>query len=292
MLATRQNLLRHFWYPLMPVDGIGLLPRPFTLLGRELLLWRDAGGAVRASPEPAGIDERYGYVWLVLAEPLFPIPPLPPASDPAFRMISEFYEVWRCAGLRLMENEFDNAHVAFVHRATFGVIAEPEPPRSTISPTADGFEMRTVFNVRNNDLQLRNLRTAEDRIDRNIVMTWFMPFSRTLDIRYPSGLRHVIFTAATPIDDAHSQFVQFAMRNDSEAEASAAGVVAFDRQVTSEDRAVLETTDPDVPLDLRARNEVHMASDRPGLVMRRMLGAVLARRGEAEATGARAPACS
>jgi hypothetical protein len=41
---------------------------------------------------------------------------------------------------------------------------------------------------------------------------WFMPFCRTLDIEYPSGLRHIIFNSATPIDDGSIQLVQILFR--------------------------------------------------------------------------------
>ena len=60
-------------------------------------------------------EERYGYVWVCLDQaPLLGIPEIEEWNDPAFRRIPQFYELWRCAGLRLMENSFDNAHVNFV----------------------------------------------------------------------------------------------------------------------------------------------------------------------------------
>ena len=58
-----------------------------------------------------------------------------------------------------------------------------------------------------------------------------------------------------------------------EAQTKAADAIAFDRQVTLEDKAILETTDYDVPLD--AKFEQHMMTDRPGLMMRRKLAAML-----------------
>jgi hypothetical protein len=111
---------------------------------------------------------------------------------------------------------------------------------------------------------------------------WYMPFTRKLRITYPNGLVHSIVTAATPIDDRSSQIVQFCFRNDSEAEARAEDVIAFDRQVTLEDRAILESTDHDVPLN-QVDIECNMASDRPGILMRRRLLEFLERCGETEA---------
>ena len=52
--------------------------------------------------------------------------------DPGYRRIDQFYEPWACAGFRLMENSFDNAHIHFVHRNTFGDINDPNPPQPTI----------------------------------------------------------------------------------------------------------------------------------------------------------------
>ncbi|MGB5967714.1 MAG: hypothetical protein WBG70_05225, partial [Spirulinaceae cyanobacterium] len=49
--------------------------------------------------------------------------------------------------------------------------------------------------------------------------------------------------------------------------------IAFDRAVTLEDKAILETTDYNVPLDLKL--EQHMMSDKPGILMRQKLKALL-----------------
>ena len=62
---------------------------------------------------------------------------------------------------------------------------------------------------------------------------------------------HLIFTAATPVSDRTSQIVQFCIRNDTEADASAESITAFDRQVVNEDKVVLETTTYDTPLKFR-----------------------------------------
>lgn len=72
---------------------------------------------------------------------------------------------------------------------------------------------------------------------------------------------------------------QFAIRNDTEADAPAEDVIAFDRAVTSEDRVIVEATDPFVPIaDLQA--ERSMPSDKPGLLMRRMFNDLFEAYGE------------
>ena len=335
MLATRQPVLRRFWYPVMPAALVDQGPQPFTLLDERIVLWKDAAAAtppwptavrtarrssaragsmatplsapITAGPmtavapacachngptgglkgtavESFACTERYGHLWVALDEPLAPIPDWPEETDPAYRRIDQFYEPWNCAGFRLMENSFDNAHIHFVHRRTFGDINDPNPPQPTIERFDHGFVARSDVPVFNTELQKKNLRDDSAFTVRHITAHWYMPFLRRLQIRYPNGLDHIIVTAATPIGDGSCQVVQFCFRNDTEAQATATDIIAFDRRVTEEDRAVLEGTDFDAPLDMNSGVERHMPSDQPGLLMRRMLLELLAAHGETEQT--------
>ncbi len=227
-------------------------------------------------------QERYGYVWVCLGEPIQSIPDIPEAADPAFRLLPEFYEPWHCAGLRVMENEFDLAHPTFVHTTTFGSMEHPIPEEMDITETAYGLQVKATLGVVNPELQQKNLKMDQAQTFRTLDMDWFMPFTCKLRINYPNGLTHIIVNTATPIDDRSSQIVQFCLRNDSEAETKAADAIAFDRAVTLEDKAILETTDYDVPLE--AKFEQHMMTDKPGLLMRRRLAALLKQHGETEHT--------
>jgi len=333
MLVTQQPLLKHFWYPVIPLERLGDEPVALRLLGVDIAVWlgedgqpaavrdqcvhrraRLSGGWIsgcqivcpyhgwtygtdgictyipqtpttppgRAQVAAYHCQARYGYVWVALAEPLTALPQMPEHDDPSMRIIPEFYEQWQCAGLRLMENSFDNAHFSFVHRNTFGP-ADPVPADLEITETDYGFRMTTSAKVKNTDEQKELLGMDDDETVRHMTNDWFLPFGRKLHIRYPNDVEHAIVTFATPVDDESSLICQWVYRSDSEADAPAEGVVGFDRKVTLEDRAVLETTDPDVPLDTRAGGEKHMPSDKPGMVMRQQLQALLERYGEPEA---------
>ncbi|MGF1569249.1 MAG: Rieske 2Fe-2S domain-containing protein [Nodosilinea sp.] len=236
----------------------------------------DAGAAIPKSYQvPAyPCQARYGYAWVCLsADPLLPLPEIPEADVPSYRLIPQFYEPWQCSGLRVMENSFDNAHFSIVHAPSFGVQEQPQPAKSELVPLEMGLKIYSTVPVVNPPSQQKILNIPDGLTVRQVESTWFMPFSRTLKITYPNGLMHLIFTAATPVSDRTSQIVQFCIRNDTEAQASAASIIAFDRQVVNEDKAVLETTDYDTPLDPAA--EQHMPSDQPGIVMRRQLGALI-----------------
>ncbi len=200
--------------------------------------------------------ERYGYVWVCLGEPLIDLPEIDEATKPDYRLLHEFYEPWKCAALRVMENEFDLAHPTFVHTTTFGSEEHPIPELMKLTETEWGLHVHGVLGVVNPQLQQQNLKMEAKQTFRTLDMTWFMPFTVKLQITYPNGLTHIIVNTMTPVNDSTSQMVQFCVRNDTEADTKGSDVVAFDRAVTLEDKHILETTDYDVPLSVS--QEQHM----------------------------------
>jgi phenylpropionate dioxygenase-like ring-hydroxylating dioxygenase large terminal subunit len=335
MLVTQQKTLRRFWYPVMPTAMLADGPKPFRLLGEDIVLFIGDDGAPAAladrcchrtaklsrgfveagqivcgyhgwtydrtgacvripqSPEmrvagnakvPAyHAASRYGYVWVALDEPLAPLPEFEEGGDPAYRQIDQFYEVWKCCAFRLMENSFDMAHIAFTHKNSFGIVEQPKTDLMRIDTADYGFETYAEVPVRNHDATAASVTgSSGERTVRQMRGKWFMPFVRRLGITYPSGLKHAIVTCATPIDDRSMMCVQWAYRNDREQDVPARDIVAFDRQVTEEDRYILESTDYDVCIDTTRRMEYHMDTDKPGLLMRQKLLALFREHGESE----------
>lgn len=214
---------------------------------------------------------RYGYAWVCLDEPLADIPELPYADDPAFRQIFEFDEPWPINMFRIVENALDIAHVSFVHTSTFGNEKAPVALRLGVIDEADTFGFRCDYPVVNSPEKNLRIATAET-FRRQRIVAW-VPGTFNIHITYPNGLIHSICGFATPIGDQQVQRIQFVYRNDTEADAPAAGVTAFDRKVQSEDRRLLDTMEADFPLSPQA--EAQMAMDRPGLLLRERLVALL-----------------
>jgi len=224
--------------------------------------------------------ERYGYAWVCLADPLVDVPMIEEADDPSHRLIPEFYELWQCAGLRVMENELDLAHPTFASTTTFGSEEHPTPDELEISETDWGIHVVGKLGVVNPALQQKNLKTDDAKTFRTLTMDWLMPFTIKLKITYPNGLEHIVVNTMTPVSDRASQMVQFCVRNDTEADTPASDVIAFDRAVTLEDKRILESTDFDVPL--APGREEHMFTDRPGLMIRKKVAALLKAHDEVE----------
>jgi phenylpropionate dioxygenase-like ring-hydroxylating dioxygenase large terminal subunit len=335
MRPTQQPVLRRFWYAIMPLDQLADGPKPFTLLGQNIVLFLDKEGQPAAledrcchrtaklskgwckngeivcgyhgwvydrngrltsipqlapdQPLPATLSvpkfhaqARYGYAWVSLDEPLTPLFEIPEDTDPKFRRIDQFYETWKTSSLRFMENSFDNAHFAFVHRGTFGDSSQPKAEKYDLVETDDGFRAESIVPIKNPQAAWRITGTQEAMTKRHMRNHWYLPFCRRLDIEYPSGLRHIIFNSATPIDDGRIQLVQWLYRNDKEADCSAEELIAWDKVITLEDQDILEATDPDAGVDMGRKVEAHMPSDRPGMIMRKRLLALLRAHGEDE----------
>ncbi len=219
--------------------------------------------------------ERYGYAWVSLEEPLTEIPTITEADDSNYRLIPEFYETWNCAGLRVMENELDMAHPAFVHTNTFGSDEHLTPNVMEFEDLEWGLYYKSVLGVTNNEQQQQNLKMEDTQTDRSIDGYWFAPFTVKLRINYANGLVHIIVNTMTPISDGVSQMVQFCLRNDTEADTATEDVIAFNRAVTLEDKLILESTDYDVPLSMKNSKEQHMITDKPGILIRQKIASLI-----------------
>jgi phenylpropionate dioxygenase-like ring-hydroxylating dioxygenase large terminal subunit len=344
MLVTQQPIFRKFWHAIMPLTDLAAGPKPFTLLGEDIVLFIDTQGQPAAlrdrcchrtaklskgwcvsaegtacasgnlqcgyhgwtydrsgqvvripqyEPERAISPDykttayhckaQYGYAWVALDEPVADIPDVPEFGASGWRTIFQFHERWKTSPMRALENSFDNSHFSFVHRATFGVAAQPKPSKYELVESETGFYAETVIPAANPARFQRISGVSDEVTTRHMRNAYFLPFSRRLDIEYPSGIRHVIINCFTPIDDGHIQLCQWLFRNDTEEDCPAQMLIDFDAEITNEDKDILESTDPDAVVDLRRRGvEYSMDSDRPGILIRKKLMELLARSGETE----------
>jgi phenylpropionate dioxygenase-like ring-hydroxylating dioxygenase large terminal subunit len=334
MLVTKQPILRKFWYALMQMSALDDGPKPFTLLGEKLVLWKNAEGKPAALrdrcchrtaqlskgyvengnivcgyhgwtydcsgacvkipqftsekiPSGAKVDafhcqEKYGYVWVALEDPIRDIPYFPEDGAPGYRRIFQLYETWNCTPMRMMENSFDNSHFSFVHKGTFGDFDNPLPTSYELNETDYGFEAQVSVEIINPPESYQITGSSAPRVKRNMVNRYYLPFYRRMGVSYDSGIDHMVYNCATPIDDERMVLVQWLYRNDTEEQCPAAKLIEWDGKVTLEDKVILEATDYDVCMDTRRREEFHMPSDKPGLLIRKMILDLMHQHGEEE----------
>ena len=214
--------------------------------------------------------ERYGWVWVCLDdEPLVALPEIPEYAADGWRSIREPVSAWRCPAPMIIENNLDPAHIAFVHRASFGSPNVATVPVSDVERRAGWMQTRYQVPVQS--------RPGEARPTvRSTTTTVHGPFLAMIRIEYPDGLEHLMIKACTPVDDRTTTQFQTVLRNDSEGDRPAGDIIAFDAQVWDEDRAVLEpAADNGYPLDLT--EQVHLRFDRPTIEYRRLLADLVGR---------------
>ena len=174
------------------------------------------------------------------------IPDVPEDRMTGYRRIQQFHDVWNTAPLRLMENSFDNAHFAFVHKGTFGQIAQPKPEKyESGRPTTASTPNRS--SIANPPMAHRITGTTAPETKRHMRNTWFMPFCRRLDIEYPvrAAPHHLQLRNADRrwLDQARAD----SLRNDRRRIAPPQELIDWDAVIIEEDRDILESTDPDAP---------------------------------------------
>ncbi|MGE0879393.1 MAG: Rieske 2Fe-2S domain-containing protein [Acidimicrobiia bacterium] len=206
-------------------------------------------------------EERYGWIWVSLDDdPIGGMPELPEFAADGWRVVPEYEWMFECSAAALIENNLDPAHIAFVHKDSFG---------AGMSPKIDPPVMeRTEFGLRRYNEVAVASRPGEEGETRRITVTdLWAPFMGVFRIAYPDGLVHIMVKACTPETDTRTRLLQFVMRNDTEADRPGADIVAFDDKVEGEDQAILDGLPAWYPLD--PTEQAHTKADRGTLDLRR-----------------------
>lgn len=218
------------------------------------------------------VIERYGLVWLCLGEPVAGIPEIAAEQDPAYRRINSGVDTWSVSATRMTDNFMDISHFPYVHIGTFGIPDNQLVPKITMEQLdADFFGYRYEAEVGNANGSVSSGLTAKV-ITRTMTTGFNLPFTVRSTIRYETGLDHLILLCTTPIDDERSYFTFVIWRND-DFSVPAEEVIAFDRAIGAEDKAMLERIPGVLPLDQTATASVQ--SDKPSVEWRRQLAALI-----------------
>ncbi len=272
--------LRHAWHPVALISELGAQPRTARLLGADWELQRAEGG-VQVTPEPYGVLERWGMVWLAPERPLDELFDDPDADDRAY--VGEWLPPSRtnvAAGL-VADNFLDVAHFPFVHAATFGpdtTVVEPYE----VQPETHGFR----------SIQVQPFDNPEDpgvaagerplRQSRRATYVYRAPFQLLLRLEeLQAGAVKTILFFAQPEDLTSTRiYTKMLLHGIGGTPMPGPDVVArevaFEEAVLAEDLALQRGMDAiGLPLDLR--NELHVRADRLGVALRRELASFIER---------------
>lgn len=232
----------------------------------------------RARLRTVHADERYGLVWMCIADtPREPIPVLPELEDDAFTLVHELMEEWRVTAPRCVDNALDVSHLSFVHRGSVGDSSQPRMSEFTVERDGHRIRFTTSYTAQVTEEMKRNTGLTVDSTTRTTRAELVQPLVFRGVLAYENGLEHVLYKTAAPIDDDRTLFCQFIARNDDPDADKRAGIVAVDRVIQSEDKALLEGMINEFPIEITT--EVHTRTDKMTLEYRKVMAELAAEAG-------------
>ncbi len=213
------------------------------------------------------VVEKYGLVWVCPGDPQVEIPQIGQDEDPAFRRINTPVEHWSASTPRLVDNFMDFSHFPWVHVGTFGGAQDPYVPKIDLGQLDDDFfGYRYEVEASNPQEAVAVSGSEEETVHRVMTTGFALPFSVRSTIAYDDGLEHILLLLSTPVDDLNSLFTFVVWRNDDHS-TDPEEIIAFDRAIGAEDKAMLEQVPGTLPL---ARTGVaSVQSDKPSVEWRR-----------------------
>jgi phenylpropionate dioxygenase-like ring-hydroxylating dioxygenase large terminal subunit len=270
--------LRAGWHPVALGDEVpaGAAPLPVRLLGEQLTVVRTPEGQVRVEPRPAGVQERFGVVWVAPEKPRVELFDAPDDADPRFAQGWLVPARSASAAGVLADNFLDVAHFPFVHAGTFGAAEEPYVPALEVS--VDGDQLTSVqeqwFDNPEDPAVLAGLRPERQR--RRATYFYRAPFQLYLRLEeLDAGAVKTILFFLQPEDlDSTRIYTKMLLHNIGGVGVPGPDVVAkevaFEVAVLAEDLALQKAMSV-TGLPLRMRDELHVRSDRSGIALRRIL---------------------
>lgn len=222
---------------------------------------------------PVASAVRYGLVWANLdptaqesAIPWYPAP----GNAAGLRVISGAPMTWRTSAGRHLENILDLGHFPFVHPSTFGCDEARTVQPHEVEVAPDGTVRASVpVLTRNPDTPDGPLYPALGPvIELGYHYEVVLPYRVTLRFDFPDGMRRALHEVITPVAPDECR-IHWTLLVDPRLASPDADELAFAHAVFAEDRPVIESQPPGVPVAATA--EVHLPSDRLAVAYRRAL---------------------
>jgi vanillate O-demethylase monooxygenase subunit len=215
---------------------------------------------------PAGVDERYGIVWLAPDAPVAPLVDLPEWGSSEFPLVQGGASTWRAGAGQMADNFLDVAHFPFTHLGSFGVAGDRVVPEHDVRREGWTINVNHTHHAVSADPEDPRPELREQAFHLRA------PFSIVLRLRYQrSGDELAVLLAIQPVDADTSRLYRWNLRNGRAAlRRPEAELERLDALVVEEDRSLLEQLETNaMPLDLR--DEVHTKADRATVELRKLL---------------------
>lgn len=228
-------------------------------------------------PTAAAVVERYGLIWMAVADPVAPFPVFPEWGAPGFDCAMNEPRRTPVSVGHLVDNFLDATHLSTVHASTFGVTDDPVVPPFDVE--RDGWIASSLCTIpyRNYDDPL--VATGEHPLvqPQELFKQVLGPSTALVRLGFPLTGKTITFLfAACPETGDRTRLFKLMARDDYDGDAARmAEALEFEDRVLDEDLVVLEAYD-ERRLALDLRTEVHTRADRLSVVYRRLLADLVA----------------
>jgi phenylpropionate dioxygenase-like ring-hydroxylating dioxygenase large terminal subunit len=219
-----------------------------------------------------GVQERYGLLWVALAEPRWPLPEVPELEDDGWAIVTAGPYTWHCDAARQVENFTDFGHFPWVHPGLLG-----DPDRPVVPP----HEVRTDGHVLHYTIVRPEAPNSDDfpvfgndqsgPPDRRSRYELHLPYTISLRLGWGGQRGMVYFFASQPAGtDSCAGYVVIG-RNYNFGQSDRV-IQEFEDTIFGQDQVVVESQRPDrVPFDLAA--ELHLKFDAVAVAYRKAMRA-------------------
>jgi phenylpropionate dioxygenase-like ring-hydroxylating dioxygenase large terminal subunit len=217
-----------------------------------------------------GCQERYGLIWVALAEPRWPLPEVPELEGGAWTVVTAGPYRWRCDAARQVENFTDFGHFPWVHP---GLLGDPE------RPVVPRHEVRTEENVLHYSIVRPEPPNPDDfpvfgneqagPPERRSRYELHLPYTIVLRLGWGGERGMVYFFASQPFGaDSCAGYVLIGRNYNLDQPAQV--LQEFEDTIFGQDQVVVESQRPErVPFDLAA--ELHLKFDAVAVAYRKAM---------------------
>jgi vanillate O-demethylase monooxygenase subunit len=215
--------------------------------------------------------ERYGFTWVALEKPRWPLPDVPELEDDAWAIVLCGPYTWACDASRQVENFTDFGHFPFVHPGLLGDPERPVVPSHKVE--TDGHHVLRYDIVRpeamaNDDFPVFGNEVVEAP-ERRSRYELHLPYTIVLRLGWGGQAGMVYFFACRPEGPERTTGFLAIARNYN-LEQPDTVLQEFEDVIFAQDRRIVESQRPErVPFDLA--DELHLTFDAVAVAYRRAM---------------------
>ena len=226
-------------------------------------------------PSKARVDsyhcqERYGLIWVAMANPIYPLPSVAELENDDWQVIHTGPYEWDCDASRQVENFTDFGHFPWVHPGLLGDVNRPEVPDHTVE-VKDHVLHYTVVRPEATNTDDFPVFANEETVapERRSRYELHCPYTIALRLGWGGEKGMVYFFASQPISEDSCRGYCIVARN-YDFDKPEKLIQDFEDTIFSQDKHVVLSQRPEmVPFDLA--DELHLKFDAVAVNYRRTM---------------------